>query len=321
MMRSRYQLFEAVCEMTAQRLDHTVDADSQLLCARFRLRYWWMQRWREGSMARHPQVLDELEAMLSLFGRFNAATEIAVCLVLLGDAVATLTDDLERAQWAFDSAYESFQALNDDFNAAWALHFRAKLIGDVQGIEQGSKLLHQGLALRRRSGDQIGVCYSLYNLSTDLLLLGRLNECEQVTTEIITISRSTGEQSTLLVSQVTLSLLSFFAGRFEAAREQTEANLRLADKLNHEFGLVWTRLIRSLLNYLDGTTLHTGEGLPSSESIPTRAFIRYFVHWAYVLLQQGDESSIKRHLLSALRSARGLGAQGALVWCLPLMAA
>ena len=321
MMRSRYQLFEAVYEMTTQRLEHTEDADSQLLRARLRLRYWWMQRWREGSMARYPQVLDELEAMLSHFRRSNATTEIALCLVLLGDAVATLTDDLERAQWALETAYDSFRALDDDFYAAWALHFRAKLLGDTQGIEHGFTLLQQGLALRRRSGDQIGVCYSLYNLSTDLLLLGRLEECEQVTREIIIISRSTGEQSTLLVSQITLSLLALFAGHFEAAREQTEANLRLAGNLNHEFGLVWSRLIHSLLDYFDGTSGATSEGLPSNDSIPTRAFMRYFAHWAYALLQQGDESTIKRHLLSALRTAQGLSARGALIWCLPPLAA
>jgi LuxR family maltose regulon positive regulatory protein len=297
------------------------DADSQLLLARLRLRYWWMQRWREGSMARYPQALDELESALTLFRRSNATTEIAVCLVLLGDAVATLTDDLEHAQGALETAYDSFQTLNDDFYAAWALHFQAKLIGDTQGVEHGFKLLQQGLALRRRGGDQIGVCYSLYNLSTNLLLPGRLEECEQVTHEIITISRSTGEQSTLMVSQITLSLLELFAGHFEGAREQTEANARLAGNLNHEFGLVWCLLIRSLLDYFDGTSASTREGLQTSDTIATQAFMRFLVHWAYALLQQGDESTIKRHLLSAVHSAQGLGAYGALVWCLPAMAA
>lgn len=321
MMRTRYALLETLSRSTHTAVSQRPDDAAQLLAARITLRRWWMQRWREGSAARHPEILDELEALLGLFRTFDAPTEIALCMLLLGDAQRTLTDDLERATVLYQGAVRAFTDLGDDYYAAWAFHFYAKLLSDTQGAGNGMDSLQHGLALRRTNGDQIGVAYSLYNLSTDLLLLGRLEECAQVTDEILSVSRATGERSTLLMAEIIASVLAFLAGRFDEVRRRNVANHRLATNLDHGLGLAWTSLVDSLIEYLDGHETSALERLAASEGSAVQALVRYFVHLAYALMPLHDDDALKRHLLSAMHHADAFAAFGAQVWCLPPLAA
>lgn len=316
MKRARYQLLEELFE-TTRRLSPTSDP-TRLLLAQVDLRRRWMRRWREGAAA--PEAPGELETLLHIFQEANAARDSALCLVLLGDAQRTLTDDLERAEATIQSAYEGFTALGDDYYAAWALHFWARLTSAMHGIERSFDQLHRALDLRRQCDDRFGICYSLYNLSTDLLLLGRLQECEQVTREILEISRAIGEQSTLLMAQINLGLLALLGGRFEQAREQVTLNQRLASNLNHGLGLAWTHTIRSILNYFEGDTASARQQLPGSDGSAGQSFLRYFVHWAAALIWQEEETAAKDHLLSALGYASRAGAGGAMIWCVPAWA-
>jgi ATP/maltotriose-dependent transcriptional regulator MalT len=218
------------------------------------------------------------------------------------------------------TAYHAFIDLDDEYYAAWTLHFSAKQISDSQGIEAGIEQLNQVLELRRKHGDQIGAVYSLYNLSTDLLLLGRMEECAAVTEEILSISRVTGERSSLLLAQITMSLLAFLAGRFEDVRNQNEVNHSLASSLNHVLGLAWTNLIQSLIDYFDGKTLSATQFLATSEKMAAQGVVRYFVHITYALMQHADDVTLKRHLLSAAHQADEFAASGAQIWCLAPLA-
>lgn len=313
MERTRYQLLEALFEATKQRLSHANDAATRLLLAQVDLRRWWMQRWREGATA--PEAPGALETLLAIFREVGAKRDSALCLLLLGDALRTLTDDLERANDIMQLAYDSFSTLGDDYYAAWVLHFWARLTSETDGIERSFDQLNRALTLRRQRDDRFGICYSLYNLSTNLLLLGRLEECERVTREILEVSRTIGEQSTLLMAQLTAALLELLSGHFEEARKQVMYSHQLATNLNHGLGLTWATILRSILDYFDGDL--ASARLQTSESITGKSFLRYFVHWAAALMLQEDETVAKSHLMSALSYASRVGARGALVWCLP----
>ncbi|MBK8021062.1 MAG: hypothetical protein IPK19_06410 [Chloroflexi bacterium] len=321
MMRSRYPLFEAMHRSISDSQWPIEDAEARLLAARLDLRRFWMQRWREGSLVRYPTAIEELESLLTLFEEKRASLEVALCTLVLGDAVRTLADDLDRAQRLMQSSLESFAALGDDYYAAWALHFAARLASDTQGISAGVELRNRGLALRRKRGDQIGVAYSLYNLSTDLLLLGRLEECAQVTQEILHIGQEIGEQSTLLMAQITRTILALLAARSDGARAANAANMRLASSLNHSLGLAWTYLTQGLIAYFGGDDEGAVEALAISEAGASQATLRYFVHLGYVLVQGRDAEGTDRHLFSALCHAETFDALGAQVWCLPPLAA
>ncbi|MEO8613337.1 MAG: LuxR C-terminal-related transcriptional regulator, partial [Chloroflexota bacterium] len=320
-MRSRYSLFEALWDFTRKSFALMSVPNARLLLARMQLRFRWIQRWQEGSFIHHPAVLEELEALLALFGDFDAPLEIALCTLTLGDALRTLTDDLERATNLHQSAAQAFSILGDEFYTAWAFHFHAKLMSDTRGVGEGIELLNQGLMLRRKHGDQIGTAYSLYNLSMDLLPLGKLEECARVTEEILSISRVTGEPSTLLLAQITRTLLAFLAGRFDEARQQNAINQRLARSLNHVLGLAWVNLAQSLLDYLNGEVENAIHALANSESLATQAVVRYFVHLGYALMLHDDEVIFKRHLFSAMSQANEFAAFGDQAWCLPPLAA
>ncbi len=177
-MRNRYLMFETLCQTITAEFSQSYLEIDVLLVARTQVRYWWMIRWSEGTFARHPEIIEKLEKQMLQLRDLDAPREVALCELLLGDAVRTLFKDLERGRSLLKSAYDTFARLGDEYYAAWTLHFIAKLQSDTQGVSNGIEPLNQALALRRKLGDQIGAMYSLYNLSTDLLLLGELDKCQ-----------------------------------------------------------------------------------------------------------------------------------------------
>ncbi len=320
-MRNRYLIFEIISRNIENEFSRSHNADDVLLVARAQVRNLWMLRWSEGTVARHPEIIEQLEQQIILFRDFDAVHELALCELLLGDAVRTLENDRERAQSLLKSASDRFGTLKDEYHFAWTLHFIARLMGDTQGIQNGIETLNRALVLRRKLGDQIGAIYSLYNLSTDLLLLGDLDKCREVTEEILNISRVTREQSSLLLGQITLTLLAFLEGQFEIVRAQNAINRALAGKLNHLLGLAWTNLIQMLLDYLDERPDYPVENLGRNQKFAVQSVVGYFYALAYPFIQITDDELFVQNLRNALRHADEFAAYGAQCLCLPFLAA
>jgi predicted ATPase/DNA-binding CsgD family transcriptional regulator len=321
LMRNRYLIFEAISHNITAEFSKSFREVDVLLVARTQLRYWWMVRWSEGTFARHPEIIEKLEKLMLQLRDLDADREVALCELLLGDAVRTLQKDLERGRSLLKSAYDTFVRLGDEYYAAWTLHFIAKLQSDTQGVSNGIDSLNGALALRRKLGDQVGAMYSLYNLSTDLLLLGQVQRCREITEEILGISRITGEQSTMLLGHINLTILAFFDGHLEEVRTQNEMNAALAAKLNHVLGQSWTRLIQVFVDYLDGNINGLAESLALSEKVAVQSIIGYFTDLAYPFMQYSDRAYVTECLNSALNRSVEFAAPGAQRLCLPFLAA
>ncbi len=321
LMRNRYLIFEAISHNITAEFSKSFREVDVLLVARTQLRYWWMVRWSEGTFARHPEIIEKLEKLMLQLRDFDADCEVALCELLLGDAVRTLQKDLERGRSLLKLAYDTFVRLGDEYYAAWTLHFIAKLQSDTQGLSNGIDSLNRALALRRKLGDQVGAMYLLYNLSTDLLLLGELQRCHEITDEILVISRVTGEQSTILLGHINLTILAFFDGHLEDVRTQNEMNAALAAKLNHVLGQSWTRLIQVFVDYLDGSIDGLTESLALSEKVAVQSIIGYFTDLAYPFIQYSDRAYLTERLNSALRRSVEFATPGAQILCLPFLAA
>ncbi len=320
-MRNRYLMFETLCKSITTEFSQSYSAIDVLLVVRTQVRYSWMIRWSEGTFARHPEIIVKLEQQILQLYDLDTPHEVALCELLLGDAVRTLLKDLERGRSLLKSAYDAFVSVGDEYYAAWTLHFIAKLQSDTQGVSNGIDPLNRALALRRKLGDQIGAMYSLYNLSTDLILLGELERCQKITEEILSISRMTGEQSTMLLGQITLTLLAFFDGQFEKVRTHNEVNAALAAKLNHVLGQSWTHLIQTFVDFVDGRIDVLTESLALSEQVAAQSIVGYFSDLAYPFIQYSDNVVMRERLLNALRRSVEFAAPGAQALCLPFLAA
>lgn len=320
-MRNRYIVFETFCQNITTEFAQSYREIDVLLVVRTQIRYWWMIRWSEGTFSRHPEIIEKLEMQIRQLRDLDATREVALCELLLGDAVRALLKDVEWGRSTLKLAYDTFVRLGDEYYVAWTLHFIAKLQSDTQGITNGIEPLNQALALRRKLGDQVGAMYSLYNLSTDLLLLGELDQCRAITEEILSISRGTDEQSTMLLGQITLTLLAFWGGHLEKARTENEANAALATKLNHVLGQSWTHLIQVFVDYLDGKSDGLTQNLALNEKVAVQSIIGYFNDLAYSFIQYSDSGFMMERLNSALRRSVEFAARGAQAFCLPFLAA
>ncbi len=317
MMRSRYSALEAFFAQTQLALALRPTEIAGQLRPQIEARSRWMQRWREGAPI-NPNNIGELEALLITLP--EESVDRVLGLILLGDALDATGSDPARAEQLLSTAHELATRLHEDFYAAWGLHFQARQAARRFGIEQSLALGRRAADLRRERGDLIGACYSLYNVSMDLLLYGRSEESAQAATEQLELSRKMRECSSILMSQITLSLLALLDARFEQARMYAEASAKLAADLNHTLGIAWTNLIRGLLVWFDGDFDSAFELLSASVDIAAHDTVRFFLDWGFALIARQGAENRPGHQVRALNYAVKIKAVGAMRLCLPAWA-
>ncbi len=315
MMRSRYSALEAFFAQIQLAL--RPDGIAGQLSPQIEVRSRWMRRWRAGAPS-NPNTIDELEALLITLP--EESVDRVLGLILLGDALDATGSDPARAERMLSSAYELATRLHEDFYAAWGLHFQARQAARRFGIEQGLALGRRAADLRRGRGDLIGACYSLYNVSMDLLLAGRSEESAQAATEQLELSRKMRECSSILMSQITLSLHALLDARFEQAQMYADASAKLAADLNHTLGIAWTNLIRGLLVWFDGDFDGAFELLSESVDTATHDTVRFFLDWGFALTARPGAENRHAHRVRALSYAAKIRADGAMRLCLPAWA-
>lgn len=290
------------------------------LAIRINLRRRWLRRWREGGFGSQENVLVYLESSLNLLEEHTLPQDAAICRLMLGDALRDDNTDFALSERYLHEALVYFQAQDDDFYAAWALHFLARLAGQTGGITRAIDLQRQSLELRQQRGDRTGIIYSQYNLSIDLLLMGEFEQSVQIARAMVENSQMMGERSGQLMANTTLCLNLLFQGDLGGAWRMSEENLKAASEINHLFGRTFVLITQGICAGLEGDILDAQSKLHLADELASQDVARFFINWgmALTLLQSDNETLFSQYLHSALRYARGIRATGASVWSLLL---
>lgn len=319
MMRNRYREAQMLFLATEQKLKRNHSEEARLLLTRLRLLTLWMGRWREGSLTRYPDILEELETLLAVLQPVDK-TSSAICTLLLGVATYELTDDTQQGFRLVQKSLEQFQALGDSFYQAWALHFMARQTTTAAGLLEAASYQRQSLELRQQCGDLTGVVYSLYNLSTDLLMLGDLELSTKLAQEMFDLSHKIGEHSGKLMSTATISLAAVLRGDVEQARSLSDQNLQIAIHTNHQLSEAYALSVQGLLAVLNGDPADAQPLLEAAEHIADHPTLQFFVDWgmALALIEANEEINLRMRLYRAVNYAMTIQGEGAMAWCLPL---
>ncbi|MBZ0292295.1 MAG: LuxR C-terminal-related transcriptional regulator [Anaerolineae bacterium] len=320
MMRNRYREAETLFRAAAQQMALNRSEEARLLLTRIDLLELWMNRWREGSLTRYPDSVESLESMLAVFQQAGDKTSSAICILLMGIAYYELADNTEHSSSLVQKSLEMFQAQNDNFYLAWALHFMARHVTTSDGLLEAASYQRQSLELRQRCGDLTGVIYALYNLSTDLLLLGDLELSVQLAQEMFELSHKTGEHSGKLMSTATISLAAVLQGDLEQARSLSDQNLQVAINTNHQLSQAYALTVQGLVAVLEGNPTKARPSLEEAERIADHPTLQFFVDWgmALALIDANEEADLRMRLYRAVNYAVTIQGEGAMAWCLPL---
>ncbi len=300
MARNRYIEGEQLFEQAERVFGASQGIDAALKLSRF-----WLRRWREGAFGDHQ----DLEELLGWFQHAGDLAGAARCKLLLGDAC--------RQHLLLTESLHYYQTHEDHFYAAWALHFLAR---EATDIAQAVELQQRSLALRRQIKDFNGVIYALYNLSTDSLQQGLLQESTQAAQKMLDLSLHMNEHSGQLMAYISLSLNMLLRAQPEQAAELNNQAQMLAVKINHPLGLRYSLLLQALCALQQEQLPLASDLLHQLAALAVPDLIRYFEQLATAMLalSQGEHEQARQPLTQALRYALTVRGSGVLVWCLAL---
>ena len=247
MMRNRYLEGETLFQAAEARFTGYEPSSFPLTAASVNLRRLWMRRWREGSFSRRPDTLTQLETLLPSFQQAKNMQECAMCLLMIAEADRGAGKEAQDIFKMMEGSLADFQALGDEFYMAWALHFMGRLSMTLSGVQTAFDLQQRSLVLRQRCADLNGVIYSLYNLSTDLLHMGKLEQSTQMAREMVDLSLQMGERSGELMANGTLSLVAWLQGERDRALDLNDHVLMLSEAINHPLGRTHGVVVQGLL--------------------------------------------------------------------------
>jgi predicted ATPase/DNA-binding CsgD family transcriptional regulator len=320
MMRTHYYDFEQLIERVQQLTAHT--GDVYLLQARACLFRYWIERWRRGRFDEAEVVVSQLKAMLPLF---RDTHDIAVCLLVLGDASRYFATHSNEAAVHLSESLKIFREAGDDFYAAWALHFLGRHALMTEGLTAAIQFQQQSLELRERCGDLNGALYAEFNLGDYLMQMGDLDRSTALIERMLEHSRENGERSNEMLAIALLSIIAFLRADFTLAGELSARVSIAARNLNHPLGRTYAILVECLIAIMNGDALNAAERLRTLEITRQHGVIRYWINLALAIAQvSSDANSSNRstvnYLHEVLNYVHTVQGTGVMECCLPVCA-
>jgi tetratricopeptide (TPR) repeat protein len=269
-LQMRYEEGEHLFQRTLDRLS----ADCQWTRARILI--------RQGRFCRLSGRLEHADRLLrqgldllrhrELVG-VDTRTEEAFALQQLGWIEMDSQSDFGEARRLFQQSLNLYQAAEDQFETAHALHRLglavwyldsqeeagrlwgesltilrslgaqggvSRLLRDMSMIprhrgklDEAAEILRRSIAIAREIGNRQEIAHSLVGLGTAYISLGRLEEAQAVLEESLEISRCLGDQWSSVSSNVRLGVVEMHLGRYDDAKRRARESIRLARRTGH----------------------------------------------------------------------------------------
>jgi predicted ATPase/DNA-binding CsgD family transcriptional regulator len=319
MMRNRYQDGDILLHHAAVALADYDSAAIQGERMRAALYRFWLLRWREGTIARYPEVLAQIKAFLPPLQELGVAYDIALYRLILGALSSEFEVEREHAEDLLRESLTHFEALHDGYYAAWGLHFLAVYSLTARGLAPAIDLQTQSLELRRACGDLSGEVYALYNLSSYWMQMGDLETSLTLAHRMRTLSQEIGERSGELMSGTLLALVAALQGELTGTDDLAQRAQHLAAELNHPLGERVSAAIQGFAAVLRGQNSAGLERLERIQRDVLPPSMVYFTNLALAMARINDRNvDVTAYLKNAARYALAVQGTGLIAWCLCL---
>jgi serine/threonine protein kinase/tetratricopeptide (TPR) repeat protein len=284
--RSRYQGGLELLRAALTGLATVTDADGIYTRQRLRVRYIFVERWRNGSYMYQEDAAWQIAATLALAQSRQDDSETAACLFMQGDFAYTQRQ-YETAIPLFEQALALYDLLKDDYYRAWCFHFLGLCKGFLGQLDEATHAQMTSLQLRRGIGDKMGCSFALQNLGLQALFQGAVDESEAYFREYVAITEEMEDVSAQAMSALPLGLPPLLRGDLPAARQPAEQALNKALELNHLMGKSYALAVLGVVNVLDKDLLVGQLMSRESLSITPKPDVRFLADWGMALANCG----------------------------------
>jgi predicted ATPase len=234
-LQMRYEEGEHLFRTTLDRLS----ADRQWTRARIAIRLGRFCR-LSGRIEQAGELLQQGLGLLrhpELAG-VDTRTEEAFALQQLGWIEMDAHSDFGEARLLFQQSLDLYQAAEDPFETAHALHRLGLAVWHLGSQDEAGRFWGASLTMLRSLGAQAGVANLLRHTSMIPRHRGRLEQAAEILRESIAIAREIGNRQEIAHSLVELGTVYTSLGRFEEAQAALEESLESSRRLGDQWGTV-----------------------------------------------------------------------------------
>lgn len=248
-------------------------------------------------------------------------TEIAFCLMLLGNYQFYIRHDSRRAIHFMEQSLAHYARLEDHFYIVAVLHWLGACFGDAFGPAEAVQYTRRSMELARRYGNQVALPYNLMDLGWAALCLGEYQKAEDTFREALVYGENMGLQMIVGEVKTQLAVLYFLRGEIEQTRTIVADGVEIGREIAFAPTIAVGLAVQSLLATLDGDVQTARRLAEESRTTPGTHFGELLARWALALVELDVQQwqSAERHLRAAFKIARDLNVQAAEIWLLPLV--
>ncbi|MEJ2558398.1 MAG: BTAD domain-containing putative transcriptional regulator [Anaerolineae bacterium] len=317
--RSRYQESLEFFNTARQELAPCPEDEPAPTCRRVLARLAWLQ-------SLDPKAHKEIEAnfhkCLTLAQKHGDRVEVAFCLFQLGCYHRMVKRDPATAVRFLEQSLEHYQALNDSFYMAIALHWLGSCHAVVTNLDNFISFTRQSLELARETGNKAIIPYDLRNLTLGALCSGDYTAAQGYCQDALIIDAEMGLHIGLAESKSLLGLIHLLQGDVNPARALTEEGLEMARKIGFPATIGHALAVLSLVKAISGDSAGGQQMGNESLEVPSTFFGRILANWGLSIascdLEQHDKAW--QYVREALKHAHRLSLPAVMIWPLPVAA-
>jgi predicted ATPase/DNA-binding SARP family transcriptional activator len=234
-----------------------------------------------------PEIEEMIKDGLEICTRHAAHKDIAFGLLALGHYYADSQQDFDRALPYFKKSQALFAQLGDDYYLGRAIHLIGVCCAYMNGNYDLKRYLHESLKIARRIGDKNSEVMLLVSISMVSFYLGDFEATQRYAEEAAHFADEVGQGASLAQTDTFLGLIHLTGGQLEKAQEYVKLGSTIAREVNFPLPLLFSKAVSGVLQSFAGSLDESIQSINECKAFPADPCSTTLILWASALVHCG----------------------------------
>jgi tetratricopeptide (TPR) repeat protein len=231
-----------------------------------------------------PEIGEIINAGLEIVTRYEDKHEIAFGLLALGHFYADTMQVFDRALMKFRQSRAMFAEYGDDYYVGRAIHLMGVCCAFLKGNYELNRYLLESLEIARRIGDKNSEVMLLVSISMVSFYLGDFEATESYAEEAAHLADDVGQGASLAQTDTFLGIIYLTRGLLEKAEWYVKQGALIAKEVNFPLPLLFSKAVSSIIGSFCGKVEESLSLIHECKAFPADPCSNTYILWASALV-------------------------------------
>jgi predicted ATPase/DNA-binding SARP family transcriptional activator len=234
-----------------------------------------------------PEIGELIQAGVEIANRYADQKEIAFGHLALGHFYLDTMQDFSQALQYFEKSRSMFAHIGDEYYLGRAVHMIGVCHAFLNGNTELNRYLLESLEIARRIGDKNSEVMLLVSISMVSFYLGDFEATQNYAEQASHLAEDVGQGASLAQTDTFLGIIHLTRGELEQAQRYVKLGSTIAKEVNFPLPLLFSKAVSGILAGFACNLEESLQSIRECRAFPADPCSQTFILWASALVHCG----------------------------------